>query len=562
MAIKIIYIKGYFRGKYSGSIDNLSTGTPPSYPMEFYESHIEEAETIDEYNTRYLTFKPFIEREKLTNTTIQFKGINKNNLFQEDLTNVLINNVRISNIIKSGYKSYGNVEGDIYASFEYWEPEKKTDSSTDETIDSIDNQLDNDDLGYDTNINNFTAPKPKPLADNNKKPTITDSILPGIKESNKNFGVMFITLAILWWLINKFGFNWFTVSCIGLYLAAFIRNILAPILGWNKVETSNTQVGCNVIIGLLLIALAIVCFFTGFKQFTWILLVLFILSFLKELIGILMMIFGLLCLLLLGIIIFSTLSVFFPNPLKTDNRETTVPPIEVKDSTGKTKQVNYTLKWKDYENNVYNGSYSMLKTNFENSLSNRNKIEESNDFGTIYNTLWKNDQLLLPSLYKMLDSIKTIKHLNQQQFADVAVSFVQYIPYVLVHDETCSEIVNNNPNNEFIQTYHREGKECLSKIKFGVQAPAEFSYNIKGDCDTRAMVLFTILDHFHYDVAMLVSGVYGHCILGVNMPGTGTYKSQFGKRYYVWETTARDFRLGQLPPENQQYEQLGNCFNL
>jgi hypothetical protein len=75
------------------------------------------------------------------------------------------------------------------------------------------------------------------------------------------------------------------------------------------------------------------------------------------------------------------------------------------------------------------------------------------------------------------------------------------------------------------------------------------SINNKGDCDTRAIVLFTILDHFNYDVAMLVSEEYGHCILGVNMPGTGTYKSHFGKRYYVWETTAKDFQLGQLPPE-------------
>ena len=562
MATKIIYIKGYFRGKYSGPLDNSSTGTQSSYPMEFYESHIEDAETIEEYHSRYLSYKPYIERSSLPNTTIQFKGINKNNLFQEDLKNALINNIRISNVIKSGSKSYGNVEGDIYATYEYWEPEKTTESTSDETI-----EPDNNDLEYDSSEDNFIATKPKEKTKvTNQQITQENKINDFVKrvETTKgNFWTMLVSLGILWFIISLFGFNWFTVSCIGFYLAAFLSEIIAPLFGWTEVPTSahNDMVWgihkwLRQLFSFLLIALAIVCYFIGLKLFTWILLVIFILSIwcystqgiyhlrrIWQLLGILMII---------GVsLVLSNLylSDLLPNPLKTDNGDTTVPPIEIKDSTGKTQQLKYAYDWKDYAKNIYHGSYSMLKNDFDNSSSNRNKIDESNDFGNVYNSIWQNDKLLMPSLYKMLDSIRTSKNLNQQQFADVAVSFVQYIPYVLVHDLTCSEIVNNNLNNDFIQSYHREGKECLQQIKFGVQAPAEFSFNNKGDCDTRAIVLFTILDHFNYDVAMLVSEEYGHCILGVNMPGTGTYKSHFGKRYYVWETTAKDFQLGQLPPE-------------
>ena len=41
--------------------------------------------------------------------------------------------------------------------------------------------------------------------------------------------------------------------------------------------------------------------------------------------------------------------------------------------------------------------------------------------------------------------------------------------------------------------------------------------NLKGDCDTRTLLLYTILSHYNYDVAVS-SEFYGHSILGINLP--------------------------------------------
>ena len=79
----------------------------------------------------------------------------------------------------------------------------------------------------------------------------------------------------------------------------------------------------------------------------------------------------------------------------------------------------------------------------------------------------------------MFDSIKQKRQLDSKQFVEMVGTFVQRIPYVLVHDATCEQLLAQNPNDEFIQQYHREGKQCLQNCKYGLQAPAEFGYNLK-----------------------------------------------------------------------------------
>jgi hypothetical protein len=73
--------------------------------------------------------------------------------------------------------------------------------------------------------------------------------------------------------------------------------------------------------------------------------------------------------------------------------------------------------------------------------------------------------------------------------------------------------------------------------------------NLKGDCDTRTLFLYTILSHYGYDVALLSSEYYNHSLIGINLPYDGIsylYKSQ---RYVLWETTAANIRPGSLPNE-------------
>ena len=72
---------------------------------------------------------------------------------------------------------------------------------------------------------------------------------------------------------------------------------------------------------------------------------------------------------------------------------------------------------------------------------------------------------------------------------------------------------------------------------------------LAGDCDTRTLLLFTILYHYDYDVAMLTSELYKHSIIGIHLPINGISKKLNGKRYVVWETTNKGIPPGIIPRE-------------
>jgi len=238
-----------------------------------------------------------------------------------------------------------------------------------------------------------------------------------------------------------------------------------------------------------------------------------------------------------------------PSPLpvvKDDQDEQLIP--DKPDSTGKTKN-QFTLKWNDYLERQYVGTFGTASADYSRSENNRNSIEISNGVEDSYPPMYRFDKRLLTGIIPMFEKIKSEKKLDTKSFAEMAGSFVQRIPYLLVHDYSCRELLRMAYNDEFIQQYHRDGKQCLQNCKFGIQAPVEFTYNLKGDCDTRALFLFTLLDHFGYDVAVFTSNAYGHAILGIGLPYSRLYKSYGGVRYYTWELTAMGWQPGLLPPQ-------------
>jgi hypothetical protein len=235
-----------------------------------------------------------------------------------------------------------------------------------------------------------------------------------------------------------------------------------------------------------------------------------------------------------------------PSPVVKDEDDTELIP----DKPDSLKQKNqYTISWDDYKNNHYKGSYAVSKNNFAISYNNRVSQTPQHAIEDVYGGVFNVDKNILIGIEFMLEKIKKEKNLDAKGFAEMAACFVQRIPYVLVHELSCEELVRRNYNDEFIQEYHREGKQCLQNCKFGLQAPVEFSYNLKGDCDTRALMLFTILDHFGYNVAVFTSQAYGHAIMGIGLPYQGLYKSYNGIKYYTWELTAKDWQPGLLPPQ-------------
>ncbi|UCH66255.1 MAG: hypothetical protein JSW63_03745 [Ignavibacterium sp.] len=76
-----------------------------------------------------------------------------------------------------------------------------------------------------------------------------------------------------------------------------------------------------------------------------------------------------------------------------------------------------------------------------------------------------------------------------------------------------------------------------------------------GDCDTKAMLLYVLLERMGIDCAMMWSHNYKHALLGINISTRGDYKKLNGKKYYFLETTYPGWSIGKLPPEfrNKSY---------
>ena len=76
-----------------------------------------------------------------------------------------------------------------------------------------------------------------------------------------------------------------------------------------------------------------------------------------------------------------------------------------------------------------------------------------------------------------------------------------------------------------------------------------------GDCDTKAILLYVLLEKLGVDCAMMWSYKYKHALLGINISARGDYKRLNGKKYYFLETTYPGWSIGNLPPEfkNKSY---------
>ncbi len=213
--------------------------------------------------------------------------------------------------------------------------------------------------------------------------------------------------------------------------------------------------------------------------------------------------------------------------------------------------ISHKLTWRDYNKYLYKGNLSVLESDYKLSTNHRNLTHYNlfNDYqwSLLYNSLIENDKSKLENVFTTFDSIARANQLNKKQFAEMVVSCIQSIPYALVMQQNCNK--DSYEENFIKHQLEKCPRCCISDIKYGIQAPVEFIANLKGDCDTRTVILFTILSKFGFDVAVLGSLSYQHSIIAINLPYSGTYKVIKGQKYYVWETTASGFQPGILDPK-------------
>jgi hypothetical protein len=216
------------------------------------------------------------------------------------------------------------------------------------------------------------------------------------------------------------------------------------------------------------------------------------------------------------------------------------------------------IKWEDFTGIKYQIDWKVCLGDFETCRENRTKMGGRlswDGFDIDYDQVVKFDNNKLNRICKDFLKIAQERNLTKTETAEMVVSCVQAIPYTLVISEKKEDLLatlrRTNQTETMSYQWIMENKPVLDEIvEYGVQSPLEFAYNLKGDCDTRTVFLYTILSKLGYDVVILNSTVEAHSILGINIStGTGNYYSESfsTKKYYVWETTNIGFPIGSFP---------------
>jgi hypothetical protein len=196
--------------------------------------------------------------------------------------------------------------------------------------------------------------------------------------------------------------------------------------------------------------------------------------------------------------------------------------------------------WNTYQHDAYCASYASHALDMQEAEQFRSNlhIHWDGDYMRFWNELYYNlshhDSGKLNVLQDSLYQIAKAQELSSVEFAELIVSFVQDIPYEFVLPEACTG---------------NEDKPCNGNVQYGIYSPSEFIWQLKGDCDTRTVLLYTLLQNFGFNAAIFVSRQYEHSMLGIDLPAYGDYLSFKGTNFYFWETTNVGWMPGVIPPE-------------
>ena len=159
-------------------------------------------------------------------------------------------------------------------------------------------------------------------------------------------------------------------------------------------------------------------------------------------------------------------------------------------------------------------------------------------WGHIYSQLVAEGKEHLGFIIDSLQHVGQEKNLDRNELAELVVSFVQDIPYSYILSKECSTL--ENPTHP-----------CVGNTYLGILSPVEFLHSLRGDCDTRSVLIYAIMEEMGFDPMIVISQEYAHAMLAVHMPAAGDHLSHNGKNYYFWETTAKNWPVGVLPPNSK-----------
>jgi hypothetical protein len=563
MAIKTIYVwvKGDLKALSAFDETQLSTSSKKVNDVLLSQIEISNAVILDEFDPKLERKNPYLEYSStLPNVKVRFKGLSHDEVaFNEDIDGLLINEVQfIQKVHLSDIENYV-VRGTAYflRKIQITTPDlvRKTPINSKGLVQISHHNIESDQKVFVDDTINLK--------------TINPRLLSFFQTEKKNFLISLIVISLLIWLFFSSAFFPLILIAGIIYIVwSFKRffvgysnlttskqdEITSPIDIYKSKSSIQDQKWSSfskfIFIGLLLLLVYALISkqygllkFLAIVTFIWVLLNYFSSGF-----GLLKRIFNLIGGLALGLLAIMALWFLFGGNNNTAYEDSQ------KDEFIKNNKILrmgdsllHVRNWQNYEVNKLAGRYFTFYPEFDKSLSFRDKYE-SDDISKVYQELVRKDENTIDAYAHIFDSLNTANQWNRQQFAEAIVTSIQTIPYVLVHDQSCQQAIKESGSSFLIQ-YHKDGKECLPNIKFGIQGGYEFLHNLKGDCDTRSLFCFELLSRFKYPVAMLISEEYGHCILGIDLPMKGKYVGNSNRKYLVWETTAPGFKPGELSPE-------------
>jgi hypothetical protein len=201
--------------------------------------------------------------------------------------------------------------------------------------------------------------------------------------------------------------------------------------------------------------------------------------------------------------------------------------------------------WQDFDDKHHKIDFNIHKLTLNKAAENR----LSSAWPLIYSEMYSHDRAYLKSFIdKMKAEIKQM-NLTYYQAVEYVCSSIQFIPYTLIlaSDGDCP-CVMQNVNFSGNCKVQEDGRGCCNKVDpFGVYSPIEFAYKKTADCDTRALMAYTILHEMGFDVAVMISESKSHSVLGIALPNANNFSygtNMLGKKFVLWELTAWEWRLG------------------
>jgi hypothetical protein len=213
------------------------------------------------------------------------------------------------------------------------------------------------------------------------------------------------------------------------------------------------------------------------------------------------------------------------------------------------------------------------------SLSSERIISSSFSWKFINNNLTRKKydltfRLLSSEVQKAMDLIDRIGMMTFEDLGldprynyndpDIQAKYVWARIYQIVYERSFPQIktVAEGFNNVF-RTENMTGKDKVLFVISFVQnmkydrpggtldllAPLGTIAKRFGDCDTKAILLYVLLERMGIDCAIMWSQKYKHAMLGVRVSTRGSYKIANGKKYYFLETTYPGWAIGNLPPD-------------